>query len=105
MGASRPLTFGRDENDAVEGNRAQRRFQEQERRLVSVSRELPGALYRRSGQTSDGSWDLVRALSNKPELVVVVRKPVSEQRMRGVFEAMDSVLRTHPEVGEYNQKI
>jgi phosphomannomutase/phosphoglucomutase len=25
--------------------------------------------------------------------------------MHDLFEAMDSVLRTHPEVGEYNQKI
>ena len=33
------------------------------------------------------------------------QSPVSEQRMRDMFEAMDSVLRTHPEVGEYNQKI
>src|SRR6266576_1511683 len=47
----------------------------------------------------DGSWGLVRASSNKPELVVVVESPVSEQRMRDLFEAMDSVLRTHPEVG------
>ena len=32
--------------------------------------------------------------------------PVSEQRMRDMFEAMDSVLRTHPEArGAYNQKI
>ena len=53
----------------------------------------------------DGSWGLVRASSNKPELVVVVESPVSERRMRDMFEAMDSVLRTHPEVGEYNQKI
>src|SRR3984893_17550364 len=53
----------------------------------------------------DGSWGLVRAASTKPELVVVVESPVSEQRMRDMFEAMDSVLRTHPEVGEYNQKI
>jgi phosphomannomutase/phosphoglucomutase len=53
----------------------------------------------------DGSWGLVRASSNKPELVVVVESPVSEQRMRDMFEAMDSVLRTHGEVGEYNQKI
>jgi len=53
----------------------------------------------------DGSWGLVRASSNKPELVVVVESPVAEQRMRDMFEAMDSVLRTHPEVGEYNQKI
>jgi phosphomannomutase / phosphoglucomutase len=47
----------------------------------------------------------VRASSNKPELVVVVESPVSEVRMRDMFEAMDSVLRTHSEVGEYNQKI
>jgi phosphomannomutase/phosphoglucomutase len=53
----------------------------------------------------DGSWGLVRASSNKPELVVVVESPVSEQRMRDMFAAMDSVLRTHSEVGEYNQKI
>jgi phosphomannomutase/phosphoglucomutase len=53
----------------------------------------------------DGSWGLVRASSNKPELVVVVESPVSEQRMRDMFEAMDTVLRTHREVGEYNQKI
>src|SRR6202140_3015764 len=53
----------------------------------------------------DGSWGLVRASSNKPELVVVVESPASEQRMHDLFEAMDSVLRTHPEVSEYNQKI
>jgi phosphomannomutase/phosphoglucomutase len=53
----------------------------------------------------DGSWGLVRASSNKPELVVVVESPVSAQRMRELFEAMDSVLRTYPQVGEYNQKI
>jgi phosphomannomutase/phosphoglucomutase len=53
----------------------------------------------------DGSWGLVRASSNKPELVVVVESPVSEKRMRDMFEVIDKVLRTHPEVGEYNQKI
>jgi phosphomannomutase/phosphoglucomutase len=53
----------------------------------------------------DGSWGLVRASSNKPELVVVVESPVSDRRVHDLFEAMDSVLRTHPEVGEYNQKI
>jgi len=54
---------------------------------------------------SDGTWGLVRASSNKPELVVVVESPVSEARMREMFAALDGVLRTHPEVGEYNQKI
>src|SRR3989454_1738417 len=53
----------------------------------------------------DGSWGLVRASSNKPELVVVVESPVSEARMRDMFEAVDAVLRTHSEVGEYNQTI
>ena len=53
----------------------------------------------------DGTWGLVRASSNKPELVVVVESPVSEARMREMFKAVDGVLRTHPEVGEYNQTI
>jgi len=53
----------------------------------------------------DGTWGLVRASSNKPELVVVVESPVSEERMREMFQAIDAVLRTHPEVGEYNQTI
>jgi phosphomannomutase/phosphoglucomutase len=53
----------------------------------------------------DGTWGLVRASSNKPELVVVVESPAAEARMREMFEAVDSVLRTHPEVGKYNQTI
>ena len=54
---------------------------------------------------ADGTWGLVRASSNKPELVVVVESPVSEARMRDMFKALDAVLRTHPEVGAYNQTI
>jgi phosphomannomutase/phosphoglucomutase len=53
----------------------------------------------------DGTWGLVRASSNKPELVVVVESPVSQARMREMFESLDAVLRTHKEVGEYNQTI
>jgi phosphomannomutase/phosphoglucomutase len=53
----------------------------------------------------DGTWGLVRASSNKPELVVVVESPVSAARMRAMFEAVDAVLRTHPQVGAYNQTI
>jgi phosphomannomutase/phosphoglucomutase len=53
----------------------------------------------------DGTWGLVRASSNKPELVVVVESPASEARMREMFKAVDGVLRQHPEVGEYNQTI
>jgi phosphomannomutase/phosphoglucomutase len=53
----------------------------------------------------DGTWGLVRASSNKPELVVVVESPVSDARMRDMFKSVDAVLRTHPEVGAYNQTI
>ena len=53
----------------------------------------------------DGTWGLVRASSNKPELVVVVESPVSEARMRDMFKSVDAVLRTHKDVGEYNQTI
>jgi phosphomannomutase/phosphoglucomutase len=53
----------------------------------------------------DGTWGLVRASSNKPELVVVVESPVSDARMRDMFKAVDAVLRTHSGVGEYNQTI
>ncbi|MBO0732771.1 MAG: phosphomannomutase/phosphoglucomutase [Methylocapsa sp.] len=53
----------------------------------------------------DGTWGLVRASSNKPELVVVVESPVSEARMRQMFAAVDKILRENPEVGAYNQTI
>jgi phosphomannomutase / phosphoglucomutase len=53
----------------------------------------------------DGTWGLVRASSNKPELVVVVESPVSEARMREMFAAVDGILRQNPEVGAYNQTI
>jgi phosphomannomutase / phosphoglucomutase len=53
----------------------------------------------------DGTWGLVRASSNKPELVVVVESPVSEARMREMFHAVDAILRENPEVGDYNQTI
>jgi phosphomannomutase / phosphoglucomutase len=55
--------------------------------------------------TEDGAWGLVRASSNKPELVVVVESPQSEARMREMFHAIDAVLRENPEVGAYNQTI
>jgi phosphomannomutase/phosphoglucomutase len=53
----------------------------------------------------DGTWGLVRASSNKPELVVVVESPVSEARKKAMFEAVDAVLRQNPGVGAYNQTI
>jgi len=53
----------------------------------------------------DGTWGLVRASSNKPELVVVVESPMSEQRMRDMFAAIDGEVRKHKQVGAYNQTI
>jgi phosphomannomutase/phosphoglucomutase len=53
----------------------------------------------------DGTWGLVRASSNKPELVVVVESPTSEANMRAIFADIDARLSRFPEVGEYNQKI
>jgi phosphomannomutase / phosphoglucomutase len=54
---------------------------------------------------ADSSWGLVRASSNKPELVIVCESPVSERGMREVFGAIDELLRRFPEIGAYNQKI
>jgi phosphomannomutase/phosphoglucomutase len=53
----------------------------------------------------DGTWGLLRASSNKPELVVVVESPTSEENMRAIFAEIDGWLSAQPEVGEYNQKI
>ena len=54
---------------------------------------------------ADGTWGLVRASSNKPELVVVVESPVSAARLQEMFRAVDVLLRENPEVGAYNQTI
>jgi len=54
----------------------------------------------------DGSWVLVRASSNKPELVVVVESATSEDDMRALFhKEVKPRLAAHPEVGAYNQEI
>ena len=53
----------------------------------------------------DGTWGLVRASSNKPELVVVVESPTSDANMRAIFADIDARLSKCPEVGAYNQKI
>ena len=54
---------------------------------------------------ADGTWGLVRASSNKPELVVVVESPSSEANMRAMFRAVDGLLRENAGVGAYNQTI
>ncbi len=54
----------------------------------------------------DGSWVLVRASSNKPELVVVVESMRSADDMRALFrEEVKPRLGAHPEVGAYNQEV
>ncbi len=54
----------------------------------------------------DGSWVLVRASSNKPEIVVVVESTRSEDDMRDLFhKEMKPRLARRPQVGAYNQEI
>ncbi len=54
----------------------------------------------------DGSWVLVRASSNKPELVVVVESMSSEADMKDLFhKEVKPRLGKHAEVGAYNQEI
>ena len=54
----------------------------------------------------DGSWVLVRASSNKPELVVVVESARSEDDMRALFrEEVKPRLARRPQIGAYNQEI
>jgi phosphomannomutase/phosphoglucomutase len=54
----------------------------------------------------DGSWVLVRASSNKPELVVVVESTRSEEDMRALFRSeVKPRLAAHAGVGGYNQEV
>ncbi|HEY2709036.1 MAG TPA: phosphomannomutase/phosphoglucomutase [Caulobacteraceae bacterium] len=54
----------------------------------------------------DGSWVLVRASSNKPEMVVVVESTRSEDDMRALFrDEVKPRLAKEPDVGAYNQEI
>ncbi len=54
----------------------------------------------------DGSWLLVRASSNKPELVVVVESTRSAEDMRDLFHReVKPRLRRWPTIGAFNQEI
>ena len=54
----------------------------------------------------DASWVLVRASSNKPEIVVVVESTRSEDDMRSLFrDEVKPRLAKEPEVGAYNQEV
>ena len=53
-----------------------------------------------------GSWVLVRASSNKPELVVVVESMRSEADMRALFrDEVKPRLAKYTEIGTYNQEL
>ncbi len=54
---------------------------------------------------SDGSFGLVRASSNKPELVVVCESVVSAAHMKEIFSYVQSLLSQFPAIGAFNQKI
>ncbi len=54
---------------------------------------------------ADGSWGLVRASSNKPELVVVVESPVSEANRNAIFADIKARFAKFPEIGKFNQEL
>ncbi len=53
----------------------------------------------------DGTWGLVRASSNKPELVIVVESPTSEENRNAIFKDIEEQLAKHPQIGAFNQKL
>ncbi len=53
----------------------------------------------------DGTWGLIRASSNTPNLVVVVESPTSEENMIGMFREIERRLAKYDEIGEFDQKI
>lgn len=53
----------------------------------------------------DGTWGLMRASSNTPNLVVVVESPESEENMIGMFREIERRLAQYDEVGAFDQKI
>lgn len=53
----------------------------------------------------DGSWGLIRASSNTPNLVVVVESPTAKENTIGIFREIERRLAAYSEVGEFDQKI
>ena len=56
-------------------------------------------------QLENGSWALVRASSNTPNLVVVCESMSSENEMRRIFEDFDQLIRQEGTIGPYDQSI
>ena len=53
----------------------------------------------------NGAWGLVRASSNTPNLVVVCESPESENELKRIFDDLNTVIRTEPLVGQYDQSL
>lgn len=51
----------------------------------------------------DGSWCLVRASSNSPNLVVVIESPTSNEVKSNLFLFIENALKKFPEVGAFDQ--
>ena len=54
---------------------------------------------------SDGTWGLIRASSNKPELVIVVESPISNNRMQKMYKVIKEWIERQDEVGQFNQTL
>ena len=55
-------------------------------------------------ELEDGSWGLVRASSNSPNLVVVCESLESKEKMKQIFSELNCVLSEFNEIGDYDQK-
>ena len=53
----------------------------------------------------DGNFGLVRASSNKPELVVVCESVISKLHLRAIFGFIENILAQFPAIGPFNQKL
>ncbi len=84
----------RKDHRAVQGSRRQGRGRRPARRSATSSPSTACA-----SRSQDGTWGLVRASSNKPELVVVVESPTSEANMRAIFADIDARLAQVPRGG------
>ena len=53
--------------------------------------------------TEDGTWGLIRASSNKPQLVVVAESPVSKARMCAMYRYLKDLLDADTRIGAWDQ--
>jgi len=53
----------------------------------------------------DGTWGLIRASSNTPNLVVVVESPTSAANTTAMFREIETILAEYSEIGQFDQKI